>query len=137
MRILALDVGEKRIGAAISDPFGRIALGLKVLERNEAGQDLDELRAIVKSYGVERVVIGLPRDLKGRIGARARDVLSYKETIEREFGLPVILWDERFTTNEAHRVFDLFGIDRKKRRRYVDVTSAQIILQGFLDAQGS
>jgi putative Holliday junction resolvase len=135
MRVLGLDVGEKRIGAAISDPLQRIAFGLKVYKRKSIQEDMGELRAIVETYEVEKIIVGLPKDLKGRLGERAKDVLRYKQVIEEELGLPVILWDERFTTNEAHRVFDLFGVNAKRRKRYLDATSAQIILQGFLDAQ--
>lgn len=135
MRILGLDVGEKKVGISISDPSNKIALGLKILKRGKIEDDLKELERIKELYEVKRIVVGLPKDLNGKIGKRAKDTISYKEAIEKRLKIPCELWDERFTTNEAKRVYELFGIKSKRRKRSLDITSAQLILQGYLDAQ--
>jgi putative Holliday junction resolvase len=134
-RILGLDVGDKRIGISMSDPTFSIAQGLKVLTRSSVRGDLEELKSIVSSYEVNEIVIGLPRNLDGTIGQRAQNVMGFAEEVEKHTSVRVVLWDERFSTNEAHRVFDEANLTHRKRKPFIDILSAQIILQGYLDAQ--
>jgi len=80
--------------------------------------------------------VGLPKNLDGSIGVRAQKIVDFAEAIKRVVGVPVDLWDERFSTDEAHRIFDMASVKRKKRKGALDIMAAQIILQGYLDAQG-
>ena len=134
MRILCLDVGEKKIGISVSDPTGCISQGLKVYRRESIRKDLMELKKMIDDYSIREIVIGLPKDLDGRIGKKAKEIMAFSEEVERHTSLPVILWDERFSTNEAHQIFDMANISNKKRRPFLDVMASQIILQGYLDA---
>ena len=134
MRILCLDVGDKKIGVSMSDPTHSIAQALKLYRRNSLKEDLKEFRNIISEYDIERIVIGLPKDLSGEIGKRAQEVMGFAEALEKSVGLPVVLWDERFSTNEAHRIFEMASISHKKRKPYLDMMASQLILQGYLDA---
>ena len=136
-RILSLDVGEKRIGIALSDPSGTIAQGLKLYATTGSQtRDIAAIGELVHELGVSRVVVGLPKNLDGSLGLKAREMVRFAESLERQTGVPVDLWDERFSTDEAHRIFDMASVKRKKRKGSIDVMAAQIILQGYLDAQG-
>lgn len=133
IRILALDVGEKRIGVAISDPLGLMAQGLGVIERRDMARDVAALKTLVADYAVQEIVVGLPRHLDGRPGTHAELALELAEVLGRELGVPVIPWDERLTTREAERLLVSADVSRKKRRRVVDQVAAALILQGYLD----
>ena len=135
MRILGLDVGDKKIGVSLSDPTLSIAQGLKLYRRASLEEDLEEFKRIVKENEVGEIVIGLPRDLSGKIGNRAKNVMGFAEKIRESVDIPVNLWDERFSTNEAHRIFDMAEVRHKKRKPYLDIMASQIILQGYLDAR--
>ena len=137
VRVLSLDVGDKRIGIAVSDPSGTIAQGLRLyVTTGSRTRDIAAIGELVRELGVSKVVVGLPKNLDGSLGPRAQEMVRFAEILKRESGVPVDLWDERFTTDEAHRVFDMASVKRKKRRGSIDVMAAQIILQGYLDAQG-
>ncbi|HVN96958.1 MAG TPA: Holliday junction resolvase RuvX [Syntrophorhabdaceae bacterium] len=135
MRILCLDVGEKKIGISLSDPTFSIAQGLKVYRRATTENDIGELKELVKEYEVGEIVVGLPKDLSGALGKKAREVMNFAEEIRKDIPVDVTYWDERFTTNEAHRIFDMAEVSHKKRRPFLDVMASQIILQGYLDAR--
>ena len=137
MRILGLDVGDKKIGVSLSDPTLSIAQGLKLYRRASLEEDLEEFKRIVKENEVGEIVIGLPRDLSGKIGNRAKNVMGFAEKIRESVDIPVNLWDERFSTNEAHRIFDVAEVRHKKRKPYLDIMASQIILQGYLDARSA
>ncbi|MBA4417266.1 MAG: Holliday junction resolvase RuvX [Syntrophus sp. (in: bacteria)] len=135
MRILGLDVGDKKIGISLSDNTHTLAQTLKVYRRAALQEDLEEFRQIIAEHEVNEIVIGLPKDLSGDMGKRAHSVAYFANKIEHLTGLPVVLWDERFSTNEADRVFEMAGINRRKRKPYIDMMASQLILQGYLDAQ--
>jgi putative holliday junction resolvase len=134
MRTLCLDVGDKKIGMALSDPTGSIAQGFKLYRRGSMKDDLAELVVVARDHSVSSIVLGLPKNLDGTVGKRAQEIIDFAESIRLRLSLPVTLWDERFSTNEAHRIFDLAQMNQKKRKKFVDVMAAQIILQGYLDA---
>ena len=137
MRILGLDVGDKKIGVSLSDPTLSIAQGLRLYRRASLKEDLEEFKRIVKEHEVDEIVIGLPRDLSGKIGTRAQSVMDLADKIRESIDIPVNLWDERFSTNEAHRIFDMADVRHKKRKPYLDIMASQIILQGYLDARST
>lgn len=135
MRILGLDVGDRKIGIAVSDPTMSIAQALKLYRRASLAEDLKELKRVAQEHDVKEIVIGLPKDLSGDIGTRAKGVMAFAEEIEKHTLIPTILWDERFSTNEANRIFEMAQVSHKKRKPFIDMMASQIILQGYLDAQ--
>jgi len=135
VRALSLDVGEKRIGIAISDSQQSIAQPLKLYRRGSLAQDVDEVDRLVREHDVGRIVCGLPKNLDGSIGRKAGEIVEFARMLEERTSVPVDLWDERFSTDEAHRIFDMHAVKQRKRKPYIDMMAAQIILQGFLDAR--
>jgi putative Holliday junction resolvase len=134
MRILGLDVGTKRIGIAISDELGWTAQGVKTLYRRNWEGDLRELRDIVTEYGVEKIVVGLPKNMDGSLGPQAEMVLGFVEELHEIAGVPVVTWDERLSTVEATKMFIRADVSRKKRKGKVDIAAAVLILQSYLDS---
>ena len=134
MKILGLDVGEKRIGIAISDELGWTAQGLKVLNRTGMEDDLGDLKELVATAGVSEVVVGLPKNMDGSLGEGAQRVLRFVEKMEESLSIPVILWDERWSTAEATRLLIKADLSREKRRKVLDKLAAVLILQGYLDS---
>jgi len=131
---LALDLGSRRIGVAVSDDTGTLAVPLRTLEVAKRGDfPLDALRALVAERAVEGIVVGWPRRLDGSAGPEAEAAAAIAERLRSELGLPVELWDERLTSVEAERLLIEAGVRRKKRRGATDRIAATLILQGFLD----
>lgn len=136
MRVMGLDVGDRRIGIALGDPSGRLASPLTVLRRASRPSGKDDfqvLRQLAQTHEVNQIVVGLPRRLDGTLGTQAKKVLAFTRELEREVGLPVALWDEEFTTVEAERLLIEGGKSRRKRREAVDAAAAALILQSYLD----
>lgn len=133
IRILALDVGEKRIGLAVSDPLGITAQGLGVLIRQGREADLARLLEVAREYQVQEIVVGLPRHLDGRLGKLAPEILELARSLKEALGVAVTPVDERLTTAEAERLLLEADLSRRRRRRVVDQLAAVLILQGFLD----
>ena len=107
MRILGLDYGSKTVGVAVSDPLGFTAQGVEIIRRkseNKMRQTLARIEELIAQYQVEKIVLGLPKNMNNTLGDRAEKSLELKETLERRTGLPVVMWDERLTTVSANRV---------------------------------
>ena len=134
MRVLGLDVGDRRIGVAMSDPIGLTAQPLMTLERSGAAADTEALRALVEQHGVERVIVGLPLTLRGEQGPQANKVVAFADRLRQRLPVPVQLLDERFTTIQGTRSLLESGVSSRKRRAVIDQVAAQLILQQFLDA---
>jgi len=137
MRIMGLDFGSKTVGVAISDPLLITAQGIEIIRRkdeNKLRQTLARIEALVAEYEVEKIVLGLPKNMNDTIGERAELSLEFKEKLERRTGLPVVMWDERLTTVAADRAMMEAGIRRENRKDYVDKIAACFILQGYLDS---
>ena len=136
MRILGLDFGSKTCGVAISDPLEITAQGLEIIRRkdeNKLRQTYARIEEIVKEYGVEIIVLGLPKNMNNTEGERVSKTIDFKSNLERRTGLAVELWDERLTTVAADRIMMAAGIRREHRKDYVDMIAAELILQGYLD----
>jgi len=133
-RILALDLGKKRIGLAISDPLGITAQGLPNLERTNKRADLEALGGLIREREVGLVLMGNPVNMRGSEGRQSVWVREFAADIERRLGVPVRLWDERLTSVEAGRVLRASGISIEKRAAAVDRLSAVILLQSYLDS---
>jgi putative Holliday junction resolvase len=129
-RILGLDVGERRIGLAISTPEGRLAVPLRVLERQDEAADLEAIAALARAEQVDTLVIGHPLSMDGTAGAQARRVEAFARALAKVAGLPFELWDERLSSVQAERSVRLA---HGRRRVPSDDVAAAIILQGYLD----
>ena len=129
-RILGLDVGERRIGLAISTPEGRLAVPLRVLARRDEAADLEAIAALARAEQVDTLVIGHPLSMDGTAGAQARRVEAFARALAKVAGLPFELWDERLSSVQAERSVRLA---RGRRRVPSDDVAAAIILQGYLD----
>ena len=140
MRALALDVGARTIGLALSDPDGIVATAWETVPRRGEAADVAELLVRIEAREVGQVVVGLPLELDGREGHRARRVLRLaqvlRERLQARPGAPVevLTWDERFSTAAAERALIEADVSRKRRKDKIDAVAAQMILQGWLDA---
>ena len=135
MRILALDVGEKNIGLAISDELGWTAQGLPSLKREYKNKDIQGIAMLVKEKQVTEIVVGMPVSLDGSLGKKAKEVAEFMENLKNELAIPVKAWDERFSSVQAEKVMLEADLSRKKRRKKIDQLAAQLILQNYLDAK--
>ena len=133
-RILALDLGKKRIGLAISDPLGITAQGLPNLVRTNKRSDLAALQQLIQEREVGLILLGNPINMRGTEGRQSGWVHEFAAALEKQTGLPVKLWDERLTSVEAGRVLRSSGISIEKRAAAVDMLSAVILLQSYLDS---
>ncbi|MFX4263203.1 Holliday junction resolvase RuvX [Pelotomaculum propionicicum] len=137
MRVLGLDLGDKRIGVALSDPMGWTAQGLDVITGGGGSKgDIRRIREIALKHEVEKVVVGLPLNMDGSTGPRAEKARDFAGRLARALDLPVELWDERLTTVEAERLLIEADMKRNKRRQVIDKMAAVLILQNYLDAAG-
>jgi putative holliday junction resolvase len=138
-RLLAIDLGEVRIGIALSDPTQTIASPAETLHvpRGQDGPTLDALVDAIDRHEASGIVIGEPRRLDGRQGAAANRARRFAEVLRERTGLPVRLWDERFSTVEAERVLLDGDVSREDRRKAVDQLAASLLLQGVLEQQRS
>jgi len=132
-----LDVGTKTVGVAISDAFGWTAQGLKTIQINEAIAEFgfDQVGDLIEEYEINKIVVGLPKNMNGTIGPRGEACQDYADELNKRFGLPIVLWDERLTTVAAERVLLEADVSRKKRKKVIDKLAAAMILQGYLDSQ--
>jgi putative Holliday junction resolvase len=133
-RILALDLGKRRIGLALSDPLGITAQGLPNLVRTNKRSDLAALEQLIQEREVGMILMGNPINMGGSEGRQSGWVREFGDAIVRRIGLPVKFWDERLTTVEASRVLRQSGIGIEKRAAAVDRLSAVILLQSYLDS---
>lgn len=134
-RVLALDVGEKRIGVAVSDPLGLTAQGVETIFTKGQERDIARIAELARQYETDRLLVGLPKNMNGTIGPQAERVLAFSEALEGA-GFQIRHEDERMTTMMADRVLSEGEVRGKKRREVVDKLAATYILQSFLDRGG-
>lgn len=137
MRMMGLDIGDRRIGVALTDENAVAAYPLKVLERTSYKKDLGRIVEIIDRYGVGQVVAGLPKTLSGQTGPQAEKVLSFLERLRARSPVPVVTWDERLTTVEVERLLVSADLDRRRRREVVDKLAATLILNSYLNSRKS
>ena len=135
-RILALDLGKRRIGLALSDPLGITAQGLPTLQRTTIREDMAALARLIEEREVGLLLMGYPLHMSGHAGRQAEYTREFAERLTAHTGVPLRYWDERLTTVEAQRVLRSSGISIAKRARAVDQLSAQILLASFLGLEG-
>lgn len=134
MRALGLDIGECRIGVAVSDPTGIVSTPLTVLDARALARDASPLRRLVEDYEPQLLVVGLPLTLAGEEGPQARTVKSTVQRLIAPLGIPVAYHDERFSSTAANRAMADAGADERARRGSVDMVAASLLLQSYLDA---
>jgi putative holliday junction resolvase len=132
MRIAALDVGDARIGVAVSDELGITAQGIGVVERVGGKRDLEALAQMLGPYTPERVVVGLPLNMNGTEGPQAARVRAFADKVAAHLGVPIEYQDERLTTVAAERILLEGDLSRRRRRELVDRVAASLILEGYL-----
>jgi putative Holliday junction resolvase len=135
MRVLGLDVGDRRIGVALSDETGTLASPLSTLERVGPKKDPQAVAALAREHGVEAIVVGLPYNMDGSIGPQAKKVQAFAEALKPLAHVPVHFRDERLTTVEAEQILAERDVSWQRRKRLVDQVAAVLILQEFLDNQ--
>ncbi|HHY41997.1 MAG TPA: Holliday junction resolvase RuvX [Thermoanaerobacterales bacterium] len=133
MRILGLDIGERRVGVAISDELGFSAHGLDVIERKKNGEDIKRIAELVSQYNVSKVVVGLPKNMDGSLGPSGEAVKKYAAKLQNTLGIELDFWDERLTTVAAEKILIEADMSRKKRKTVIDKMAAVLILQSYLD----
>ena len=134
MRCLSLDIGDKTIGIAVSDPLGLTAQGIKTIRRTSNKNDIAELGDLISTYEVDTLVIGLPKNMNGTEGERCELVRKFASKVQAVYpDVKQIFWDERLSTVAAEKSLIAADVSRKKRRRVIDKMAAVYILQGYLD----
>ncbi|GIN87067.1 putative pre-16S rRNA nuclease [Heyndrickxia sporothermodurans] len=137
MRTMGLDVGSKTVGVAVSDALGWTAQGIETIsiDEDQGKFGFERVAEIARQYEVEKVVVGLPKNMNNTIGPRGEASIAYAEKLKEILELPVIMWDERLSTRQAERILLEADVSRKKRKKVIDKMAAIMILQGFLDSQ--
>jgi len=137
MRILALDVGTKTIGVAVSDELGIAAHGVTTIKRTALNRDLEALHKLIDEYKPSEILVGVPYNPDGTVSRRGEGILKFAEKIKETFPIPVEFWDESFSTIGAERVFLEADLSRKKRKKVIDKMAAVFILEGYLESRRS
>jgi putative Holliday junction resolvase len=132
MRIMAIDYGDVRTGIAISDPTGLLAGFAETITERRAEALAEEICRLARQHNAEELVLGYPRNMNDTVGARAEKAERFAQLLRETCALPVILWDERRTTVDAHRILSEAGRRGKKRKQRVDAVAAALILEGYL-----
>lgn len=134
--MLGLDVGEQRIGVALSDPLGWTAQGLGTVKRSgDIEQDVAEIAKLIAEHEVRKVVVGLPKNMNGTLGPQAERVQEFANNLGKKASVQVEFWDERLTTVAAERTLLTADVSRKKRKQVIDKLAAVVILQNYLDSK--
>ncbi len=136
-KLLGLDVGDSKIGVALSDALGYTAQGLTTFQRSSRWNDLRYLQRLIAEHDVEEVVVGLPLNMNGTLSAQTKKILVFCEFLSKHLPVPVRTWDERLTTVQAIKILKRGNIRRKHHAPLVDKIAAVIILQGYLDRKNS
>ncbi|MBI5039506.1 MAG: Holliday junction resolvase RuvX [Nitrospirae bacterium] len=136
MRILALDVGDKRIGVAISDELEISAHGLTTITRSGLKKEIRDIQEIVSEYNVEEIVVGMPVMMNGSVGIQAEKVGRFVDELKRDFRIPIKLFDERLSTRLIEKTLIAADMSREKRKKVIDKLSAVIILQDYMSSRG-
>ena len=135
MRVMALDVGEKTIGVAISDSMLLTAQGRPTLRRTNLSADIEKLRRLVEENEVHEIIVGQPLHMSGEESAQSRKTARFADHLHKRLGIPIVHWDERLTSFAAEQHLEEMGLNWRKRRALVDKIAAMIILQSYLDSR--
>ncbi len=136
MRILALDVGDKRIGVAISDELEIAAHSLTTIHRTDQSSDIAGIKQIIEEYNVQEIVVGMPVMMNGSMGIQAEKVSKFVDVLKNEVTIPVIFMDERLSTRFVEKVLIDADVSRRKRGKVIDKLAAVVILQDYMSSRG-
>lgn len=134
MKIMGLDYGEARIGVAVSDALGLLAQPLETICEKDRARQIEAVAKVARENNAERIVVGFPKHMDGTIGYRAQCTEEFAREVAQKLGVEYVMWDERLSSTEAHRMLEMGGVSGKKRKTKVDKIAAVIILQGYLDS---
>jgi putative Holliday junction resolvase len=137
MRILALDVGTKTIGVAVSDELGITANGVATIRRKDIEYDKSELCKIIERYSPSELLVGVPYRSDGSVGKRGEEIIKFAEILRGAFNIPVTYWDESFSTADAERFLIGADVGRRKRKKVIDKMAAVYILAEYLESKRS
>jgi putative Holliday junction resolvase len=132
-RIMGLDVGDRTIGVAISDPLLLTAQGIKTIRRESNKKDIEEIEDLIKKYDVNKIVIGFPKNMNNTVGPQGEKVLNFIDKLKKRINIEIILEDERLTTMAAERTLIEGDVSRQNRKKVIDKVAATYILQIYLD----
>ncbi|MDO6846989.1 Holliday junction resolvase RuvX [Priestia megaterium] len=137
MRVLGLDVGTKTIGVAVSDEMGWTAQGIETIKiaDEQMEQSYPRLQQLIDEYSVDKIVVGLPKNMNGTIGPRGEACIEFADNVKEKLNIETMMWDERLSTMAAERVLLSADVSRKKRKKVIDKMAAVMILQGYLDSK--
>jgi len=132
-RIMGLDVGDKTIGVAISDPLLITAQSLMTIRRESYKKDIDSLIEIINKYNIRKIVVGIPKNMNNTIGPQGEKVLDFVDKLKNKVNIDIVLEDERLTTVQAEKLLIKSDVKRKNRKKVIDKVAATYILQSYLD----
>ncbi|MEQ3352809.1 Holliday junction resolvase RuvX [Aedoeadaptatus acetigenes] len=132
-RLLGLDIGNKTIGVSVSDPLGITAQGVTTIIRASKAEDAAALKSLIDKYDVEKLIVGLPKNMNNTLGFQAKRTMNYADYLKEALGMEIIYVDERLTTSSAEAVLMQGGVRRENRKKHVDKLAAVLILQTYLD----
>lgn len=135
MRKLALDVGTKRIGIAVSDELGISAHPKEPVHRSNLEKDIEALRGLIDAFQIDEIIVGYPIQMDGSVGTQAQYVIDFVDKLKESLQVPVTMWDERLSSMAVERAMLEGDLTRKKRKKRIDSLSAQWILQGYLESK--
>ena len=134
---MGLDVGDKKIGVAISDALMQTAQGRTTVKRTSVESDIERLRKLAEENEVHEIVVGQPLHMDGRPSPQSRKIADFARELQRATGIPTVSWDERLTSFAAEQHLEEMGLNWRQRREHIDRVAAMLILQGYLDRQRS
>ena len=135
-RILGIDVGDKRIGVAVTDPLRITAQGVMTVKRKTRDDDLDAFRQLIEKYEIKRIVAGLPVNMDGSESAQTRKTVNFCQFIKKRLDVEIIYMDERLTSSWSEKILIEGNVSRQNRKEYIDMLAAQMILQSYMDRAG-
>jgi len=135
MRILALDVGTKTIGVAVSDELGIAANPVTTVFRKDMKYDLEQIGSLIELYTPAEILVGVPYDMEGNVAPRGKGILKFAEKLKEAAALPVKYWDESFSTANAEKMLIGANVSRKKRKKVIDKMAAVFILEEYLESR--
>lgn len=133
-RTMGLDVGDKTIGVAISDLLGLTAQGITTIKRKSKKEDYGVLKELIDEYNIDKVIVGLPKNMNGSIGPQGEKTIKFAEKLKNKFDIEIIYQDERLTTKAAEKMLIQGDVRRNKRKKVIDKVAATFILQTYLDS---
>jgi putative Holliday junction resolvase len=133
-RLLAIDYGDVRMGLAVNDALGITAQGICSFKRSSLKNDIEKIKEVMVSHHVEEIIVGMPYMLNGEKGSKAKEVDAFISILKKHLPVPVVEWDERYTTVQAEEILDSSGVKMKKKKSVIDMLAATFILESYMES---